>query len=146
MNTRIYFLFLLGAGVASCNASSTTPPTSTTMLARDLNIVAPVQLHPEDTLDGLMGGALVNRQGCLRIEGASSSFLVIWPMGFELEDGGVSIRDQRSGSSFRLGDRLMVGGGEVPAARVPHLSLSHPIPTRCRGPFWLASSVRQSAT
>lgn len=94
---------------------------------------------PAETQEALLDGTLVAQKGCLWVVPQSGPrYAVIWPEQVELASGAgpVRIRDRQTGVAVRVGGRIRVGGGEVPAGAV-----SASLPRVCQGPLWLATSI-----
>ena len=88
-----------------------------------------------------MEGELVSENGCLRIMVTydDASRLLIWPQTADMAaDGqGVRITDESGvSSSFSVGDKLRVSGGETKIDHVQKIVVQ-PIPSNCPGPYWL---------
>ena len=84
-------------------------------------------------------GELVLEGGCIRLKSLhGSNDLLIWPQRFKLsvEGGDIRISDD-SGVSLSIGDKISIGGGQVPRDHAQTL-VEHPIPKECHGwHLWL---------
>ncbi len=96
--------------------------------------------QPKDQQEALLEGTLVAQAGCLWVVSPEGSrYAVLWPPHVELAPGvqPARITDRRSGASAQVGDRVRVGGGEVPGT--PALAAS--LPGGCQSPLWLATGI-----
>ncbi len=100
----------------------------------------PVQKNDSNGLfmDALLEGELVLESGCLRAGG----YLLVWPHGFSLstKDGVIQIIDATGKPVARVGDKLKVGGGEMPSEIIAKYSVELPS-ARCSGPYWIVGEV-----
>lgn len=105
-------------------------------------IYFPQVREDRDVPDALLEGELVLKNGCLRSENPTGwSHLLIWPQRFRLSVDGRDIRIiGDSGVSLSIGDEISIGGGEVPLYHLQTL-VEQPIPSDCRGPYWLVGNV-----
>ena len=87
-------------------------------------------------LQALGGGMLFEKDGCLRIGTAENSRLVLWPQDAERRPDGVF--DPLTGATVRIGEPIVIGGGEIDGIRAD--GLADPIPAACEGPYWLGAS------
>ena len=95
-----------------------------------------------DGLDALLVGELVSENGCLRLRKIDEGIdhLIIWRQTADMTaDGqGVRITDESGvSSSFSVGEKLQMGGGETKNLDEVQKSLVQPIPGNCPGPYWL---------
>ena len=88
-------------------------------------------------------GELVSENGCLRLRRIDiddgAGHLLIWNQTADVTaDGqGVRITDEFGvSSSFSVGDKLRMGGGETNLDHVQEIVVQ-PIPSNCPGPYWL---------
>ena len=92
-------------------------------------------------MEALLVGELVSENGCLRLRKIDNGadHLLIWPQTADMTaDGqGVRITDEFGvSSSFSVGDKLRVSGGETNLDHVQKIVVQ-PIPSNCPGPYWL---------
>ena len=92
-------------------------------------------------LDAMLVGELVSENSCLRLRKIDdgAGHLLIWNQTADMTaDGqGVRITDESGvSSSFSVGEKLRMGGGETYLDHVQE-SLVQPIPGNCPGPYWL---------
>jgi len=112
-------------------------------------IVFPRQHPPEGLraeMAALLIGELIEANGCLRVESAGESHLVIWPYDYTVtaaDDGRLQVHDGTGEVIAQVGDVVRLGGGQVPTAED---ATAIEIPERCGGPYWLASSEVSSVT
>ena len=95
-------------------------------------------------LDAMAVGELVSENGCLRLrridgidDGAGR--LLIWNQTADMTADGQSVRitdEFGVTSSFSVGDKLQMGGGEAYLDHVQK-NVVQPIPSNCPGPYWL---------
>jgi len=102
----------------------------------------PVQRGGLDQMDALLQGELELDDGYLRVKYFDDNYLLIWPHGFSLLTEGKEIQviDSDGQVVTRVGDRIKVGGGEVPAEIVEKY-IGQPLPDNCTGPYWIVSEV-----
>ncbi|MCJ7515710.1 MAG: hypothetical protein MUO89_07085 [Dehalococcoidia bacterium] len=72
----------------------------------------------------------------------SKGELLVWPYGYSLRimDKQIQVIDNDGQLVARVGDKIKVGGGEVPAEIVEEY-IGQPLPDDCEGPYWLVSEV-----
>ena len=90
----------------------------------------------------LLKGELVLEGGCLRVKSLDGTdHLLIWPQRFKLSVDGRDIRiSADSGVSLSVGEKISIGGGEVPLRFLQTL-VEQPVPSDCPGPYWLVGEV-----
>lgn len=106
----------------------------------------PVQKSGLDQMLSLAEGKLVLDNGYLRLKRFfGKGDLLIWPYGYSLRIEGKEIQaiDSDGQVVARVGDRIKVGGGEVPAEIVEKY-IGQPLPDNCTGPYWIVSEVVDS--
>lgn len=89
-------------------------------------------------MQALTRGELVVEKGCLRLRHEDgSSRLPVWPPGWELSTEGREVRvlDGTGRVVAQVGDKVQMGGGEVPARAEIRRKLS--VPEGCPGPIWI---------
>ena len=93
----------------------------------------------------LLEGELTLEGGCLRVTRPSGfGHLLIWPQRFKLSVDGRDIRIIGDpGVSLSVGDKISIGGGEVPLYHLQTL-VEQPVPSDCPGPYWLVGKVTGS--
>ena len=94
-------------------------------------------------MTSLAEGKLVLDNGYLRLKGFfGKGDLLIWSYGFSLctEGKKIQIIDSDGQVVARVGDRIKVGGGQVPAEIVEKY-IGQPLPDDCKGPYWIISRV-----
>jgi hypothetical protein len=118
------------------NSFTTTPPAP----------FFPVKKEPDSSYiypSALSEGKLVVDHSNLRLKHFwGTSDLLIWPYGYSLRIEGKELQvvDNYGQLVGRLGDKIKVGGGEVPAEIVEEY-IGQPLPDDCEGPYWLVSEV-----
>jgi hypothetical protein len=112
----------------------------------------PVQKEPDPSYiypAALAEGKLVLDNSNLRLKPSwgkgdvwSKGELLVWPYGYSLRINGkqIQIIDNDGQLVARVGDKIKVGGGEVPAEIVEIYTGKRP-PDECPGPYWLVSEV-----
>lgn len=92
----------------------------------------------------LLQGRLVVEEGCLRVDAGNvgDSYLIIWQPDYFLNDnsGRIEVLDRAGRVVARVDDTISVEGGEVPLSNV-NSHLREPIPSRCKGPYWLMGDI-----
>jgi hypothetical protein len=104
-------------------------------------IAFPTYNQGNDVPSALTSGRLVNRRGCLRLaEGNGRSTMLIWPESMELVESLLATKIVKAnGSSVQVGDRVRVGGGNIPSRLAKRLA---EIPPRCQiRPYWMVGSI-----
>lgn len=98
--------------------------------------------------DALAIGTLVQRRGCVFLEGTDGSrTLLIWPFGWSIqatEDGSLRVLDENGTPVREIGEEVELGGGFVGESRnrtgFPEELIGEPIPDRCKaGGYFLTS-------
>jgi hypothetical protein len=128
----------------SCNDSSfaTTPDALFFPVQKEID---PLHIYPT----ALFEGKLVLDNCNLRLKPYwgkgdfwSKGDLPIWSYGFSLRIEGkkIQIIDNYGQVVARVGDKIKVGGGEVPAEIVEKY-IGQPLPENSTGPYWLVSKV-----
>lgn len=94
-----------------------------------------------ESMDALMGGTLVIRDGYLRVTSGEDDpgHLIVWQSGYFLHDndGTIEVVDKFGQVVDRVGEEVCMGGGELPY--IDHLrdSLLEPLPEQIEGPYWI---------
>lgn len=86
----------------------------------------------------LFEGTLTLEDGCLRLQdGTEEGYAAVWPSGFSFRAEGdeVTIVDSEGELVARVGERLLVGGGELPGVRAAELAPYVEQPVRCAGTY-----------
>ena len=106
----------------------------------------PVQEEPDPSFiypTALLVGNLVVEDNCLRIK----AFLLwddiaVWRYGYSLRtvDKKIQVLDNNGVVVAIVGDRIKVGGGEVPLEIIEKYT-GGKLPEGCKGPYWLVSNV-----
>ncbi len=92
----------------------------------------------------IRGELVLDGAGCLRLGGEGGSLVPVWPPGFGLEASGEEVRilNGKGQVVARVGDRVVMGGGEAPLAeRLPGVDewTKRELQERCPGQYWLAA-------
>jgi len=92
----------------------------------------------------LMQGKLVAEAGCLRVveSDGSDGHLIIWQPDYFLTDNGgkIEILGRDGQIVARVGEKISLGGGDVPLTTFSS-QLREPIPSQCKGPYWLMGGI-----
>ncbi len=124
------------------NSFTTTPPAPFFAVKKEAD---PNYIY----FDALAEGKLVLDNNNLRLKPSwgkgdvwSKGELLIWPYGYSLRIEGkeIQIIDNYGHLVARVGDKIKVGGGEVPAEIVEKY-IGQQLPDDCTGPYWLVSRV-----
>ncbi|MCB8946246.1 MAG: hypothetical protein H6658_21075 [Ardenticatenaceae bacterium] len=107
-------------------------------------------------LNAAIEGELVQTGDCLRLIAGidNTSYLVVWPPGYELDEEGsdILIRDNSGQVVARVGERVYMGGGEV-YSRENEIATFDGVPgvseqliteienSGCPGPYWISGGV-----
>jgi len=94
--------------------------------------------NPAIYMDAELVGELVLEDGCLRV----GDDLLVWPHVFSLstENGVILIIDDNDQPIMRVGDKIKLGGGEMPSEHIAKYSAELPS-GRCSGPYWIVGEV-----
>lgn len=128
--------------VTSCNVGSTNDSSS--------SIYFPKKRAGLSGGEALMEGQLVLENGYIRLiyifdvepTYVETSYFLIWPYGFSLntESEEIKILDENGNEVARVGENILVGGGEAPAAEVK-VYMERELPDDAEGPYWIVSDV-----
>jgi hypothetical protein len=106
----------------------------------------PIQKKPDPNYiypTALFEGKLVLDNNSLRLKAFwSTSDLLIWPYGYSprIVDKQIQVIDNDGQLVGRLGDKIKVGGGEVPSEIIEKY-IGQELPDDSEGPYWLVSHV-----
>ena len=153
-------LFALGAcGGAATTTPRTVPPAPSAVSiapSTPLAMVSPLpfafpQQQPtpcnQAMMAALLQGTLILRDGCLRVIGTGSDYLILWPAeAVVLADGATFRLGAGDGRTVaRVGEPIVLGGGELASRRdlgtQERARLRATPPAGCPGPFWLAHFI-----
>lgn len=96
----------------------------------------------------LFEGTLTLEDGCLRLQnGTDEGYAAIWPFGFsfQVEGDEVTVLGREGESVARVGERILVGGGEMPGVTAEEIAPYVEQPVRCTGTYWSVASVEERA-
>ena len=139
MTGRLFIVIALCLLAAACGAAVTAMPTppSPTPYAISTRYLAELV------------GQLELVDGCLRVQSSygPESLLLAWPADITATVSGetVQVTDllQNRHATWRIGDTVTMGGGELPSLD----ESVHPVgPASCPGPYWVVGSVEASRT
>jgi hypothetical protein len=92
-------------------------------------------------LSRLEGKLVIDDAGYIRVNGMNNfPPLIIWPYGYSLkiEREEVWIINDKGQAVARVGDHVILGGGELPAWAVEE-RIGHALPQDAKGPYFLAN-------
>lgn len=94
--------------------------------------------NPASYMDAKLAGELVLKDGCLRV----GDDLIVWPYGFSVstENEVTRVIDNNGQPIIRVGDKIELGGGEMPDESIAQYSAELPS-DRCSGPYWIVGEV-----
>lgn len=99
----------------------------------------PVQKDPHPArMTAILEGELVQINGCLRVD----DYLLVWPYGFSVSTSGgvIQINNSTGKPIATVGDKVKLGGGEMPVDRIANFSSELPS-SRCSEPYWIVGDV-----
>ena len=139
---------IVGCAPTSDTVAPAATPANTVVLPAALRAF-PQQLPVEGErarLTSIAEGQLALRDGCLRLastdDATDSGYLIIWPGDYEVkeEDGVLAIYDGQGHFLAKVGDDVVMGGGEdnqtTPLTDTV-FGLNEPTPAECPGPYWI---------
>ncbi len=148
----LLFLVLFIACASPPTASTPSPtvmhPLDTTRMTQNVPMFFP-QLRPtageRAYPDAAIRGTLTIIDGCLRLmprEG-NTSYLIVWPphVEYSVKQDMLTILDHESGVSTRIGEEIVLGGGEMSPQSSIVQELQQPLPEACPGPYWISSGL-----
>lgn len=97
-------------------------------------------------MTALFEGTLTLADGCLRLrDGAGEGYAAIWPFGFSFRAEGdeIAILDREGKHVVQVGERILVGGGELPGVTAEELAPYVEQSVRCVGTYWSVASVEE---
>lgn len=127
--------------------ASVAPPTPIIM-ASPLPFAFPQQQptpRNQAMMAALLQGTFILRDGCLRVIGTGSDYLILWPAEAVVLADGTTFRVVAGNGRTvaRVGEPIALGGGELPSRRElgtqERARLRATPPAGCPGPFWLAN-------
>ena len=96
-------------------------------------------------MTALLEGQLVLSERCLYIQGedVDSSHAAIWPLEFSLtvQNDSIQILNEDKEVVARVGDQVLVGGGEIPPLSQEEFEQRFLRPFQCAGSYWLVTEV-----
>jgi hypothetical protein len=106
-----------------------------------VEVFFPMQQSGFDQMDALLQGNLELDDDWLRVESASSSYVLIWPPGFSVRGGDeIEVLDGDGQVVAVVGEAIKVGGGEA-TAETAEQYIGKLLPDDLAGPFWIVSEV-----
>ena len=92
------------------------------------------------------GELVLDDEGCLRVKTAprGPGAIPVWPAVFELDESGgeVSVLDEEGRVVARVGERVYMGGGEIPRDQIELANerMRRELFERCPGDYWIVGS------
>jgi hypothetical protein len=91
-------------------------------------------------MEGDVDGMLVLDENCIRVNSgeAKTSYLLIWPPDYNItiENDTIEVRNGNGEIVAHIGDRVHVGGGEIPSLSVLGKYVQEQVPPQCTAPYW----------
>lgn len=101
-------------------------------------------------MEALYEGRLVLSERCLYLqnEDGNPTDAAIWPFEFSLTVEGDSIQILNIDKEVvaRVGDQVLIGGGEVPSMSQEEFDRNYLGTFQCSGPYWLVGEVIEATT
>lgn len=147
MSSRIapVALALLVVAGAACGGRDEQSPGRAGGSGDDRQIVFPTRDEVESTMQALVEGTLVEREGCLYVstDDAPGHVLPIWPNGFSYRESssGLEVVDPAGEVAAELGAAVSLDGGMAGKADEPLPPALADRVGRCDGPYWLVGEV-----
>ncbi len=91
-------------------------------------------------------GRLILYKGCLRLRPTfGRGHMIIWPYGYKLGLEGKTIQVLKADGQAvaRVGDWIVLGGGEADSIEFIENLIGQPLPPDCTGPYWLAGTIME---
>ena len=132
---------------AACGGGPGAKGDETTASSRDTGVLFPRQRPGTEALMSETSGELVlDDEGCLRVkttpEGPGAT--PVWPAAFESNTSGgeVSVLDGEGRVVARVGERVYMGGGEIPRHQIELADerMRRELFERCPGDYWIVGS------
>ncbi len=105
----------------------------------------PVQRDPGFIyMEARAEGRLILYEGCLRLRPTfGRGHMIIWPYGYKLRLEGKTIQVLNADGQAvaRVGDRIVLGGGEASSMEFIENYIGQPLPPDCTGPYWMAGGI-----
>jgi hypothetical protein len=108
-----------------------------------VEVFFPVQKSSDlDQMTADFNGNLELDEDWLRVETASSSYVLIWPYGFSVRGGEdeIQVLDGDGQVVAIVGEVIKVGGGEA-TEEIAEKYIGKLLPDDLEGPFWIVSEV-----
>lgn len=134
-------LMICGVAMASLVLCSCTAQSR----GSDLSSIQFLRLHPNPQrveLTARLEGVLALDGPCLSVETLGGSVQIIWPPTAELTTrrGKVAIRDTSTHRLYVVGERVVLGGGEITGISNADLDTDQPV--TCAPPYFVANFPR----
>jgi len=143
VNKRRMLLFIISMLVClsiigcSCGEGSDAVPTSTPFF--------PAQRDPGGVqMLARAEGRLILDEGYLRLKPIfGESYMIIWPYGYtvRLEDKTIQVLNADDQAVARVGDWIVLGGGETDLTEFIEDIIGQPLPPDCTGPYWITGTI-----
>lgn len=92
------------------------------------------------------GELVLDDEGCLRVEEhpGHADKVPVWPAGYGLDTSGGEVRvlDEEGRVAAKVGERVYMGGGEIPKGQIKlgDEGMSKKLFERCPGTYWVVGS------
>jgi len=89
-------------------------------------------------------GRLILDEGCLRLKPIfGESYMIIWPYGYtvRLEDKTIQVLNADDQAVARVGDWIVLGGGETDLTEFIEDIIGQSLPPDCTGPYWITGTI-----
>ena len=121
----------------SCGEGYDVVPTSTPYF--------PAQRDPGAVqMEARAEGRLILDEGYLRLKPTfGESYMIIWPYGYtvRLEDKTIQVLNADGQPVARVGDWIVLGGGETYLTEFIEDIIGQSLPPDCTGPYWITGTV-----
>ncbi len=104
----------------------------------------PTQKTPGVQMDARMEGRLILDGGYLRLKPIfHESYLIIWRYGYTVHLKGKTVQVLNADGRVvaRVGDWIVIGGGETKSTEGIEEFIGQPLPPDCTGPYWIAGEI-----
>lgn len=132
---------------AACGTGPGAGGDETTATARDAEVFFPQQRPGGEALMAETSGELVlDDEGCLRVKTTPKDpgTTPVWPASYGLDTSGDGVRvlDEEGRVAAKVGERVYMGGGEIPKGQVNLADerMSKELFERCPGEYWIVGS------
>jgi hypothetical protein len=132
---------------AACGAGPGAGGDETTATASDAEVLFPQQRPGGESMMAEISGELVlDDDGCLRVKATPKDpgRTPVWPAGYGLDTSGGEVRvlDEEGRIAAKVGERVYMGGGEIPKGQIKLADerMAKELFERCPGGYWVVGS------